>query len=136
MANLFNSKKINLFLYTLVVLISSSCNNNTERRNFENNNDSLVSIWKKDSMGCLHLRNFEMAEKIFSQYKLKDKSPEYITKLLGNPNKIVKTSSETRYIFFYNSSCNAKTNIAIDSMVWRIEFYFDKGVCTIGYKTN
>lgn len=94
--------------------VLTNLNNLSEIQSINNKNDSIVSKWRLDSLGCEHLRTIEMGKQIFDKYsnngQLKDTID--IKLIFGNPNKKMLLDNQVNFFFYINSCCNRnKLNI-------------------------
>jgi hypothetical protein len=86
--------------------------------------DSLVDLWRSDSLGCMRLRNYEMGVKLAIKYTLKRKSVGDIIALLGQPNKTIHYKDKGVILrYFYNTCCrDGKLDLECD-FAW-LDFNF------------
>lgn len=75
--------------------------------------DALILAWKQDSLGCLGLRTFNMAERIFQEKKINNLyHQDAIFMILGKPN-MVKESLNGEMSFIYHIHYTCRENIPI-----------------------
>ncbi len=127
-------------IYFGVFIIIFSCENNSSSRDVTNNssqtivkNDSLIMNWKKDSLGCLMYRRFELAENLFIKYELEGKDVNKIIEVFGKPNEynidIKGTCGEM--IYYCNSICYKNKIIDSSEKQWVLFVFENKKVKSI-----
>jgi hypothetical protein len=141
------NRLIKLFLSIIIFSSLVNCNFNKnikyDTRNAYNNiqqlqlkdtllKDSLIIIWRQDSLGCEGKRSFQIAETLYSKYNFSCKNYQEVIDILGMPNEQLKGKNYyyTTLVYYYNAVCNSNTNDVIDSMKWSIKFQFN-GRCKL-----
>lgn len=71
-----------------------------------NARDSLLGAWRKDSLGCLHIRNYELSTVLEKKYDLTHKGVDEIMTILGKPNKTIRENKELVLRFYCNTCCD------------------------------
>ncbi len=67
--------------------------------------DSDRQTWIKDSLGCLHLRNLKLCNKLIKRYNLLNRSKKDFTIVFGAPNRIKARQDKCILIYYINSLC-------------------------------
>lgn len=86
-----------------------SCNLNQKDTIFE-----YTENWRKDSLGCIGLRNKQYSDSINYKIEFKDKSEKKLIKYLGNYDKSLSNDKYKYAIYFFDTRCN--NNTVIDSI--------------------
>lgn len=73
--------------------------------NHQTQNDTLLNNWVKDSLGCLHIRNYETGIALSKKYALTSKSNVEVAGVLGTPNKIIVDGKTKVLRYYYNTCC-------------------------------
>lgn len=92
----------NSILSFIIVLISLSCSNYKKVNNFNNK----TNAWKKDSLGCLNIRNKQLSEYIIIKNNLYGKTSRKFYKNFGKPNNTKETNKGFIVEYYFNSSCH------------------------------
>lgn len=99
----------NTLFFSLITTMFFSCN--------FNQNDKLLELtenWRKDTLGCMNLRNKQYSDNINKEINFKGKSEIYLIKYLGKSNK-VKANSKYKYlVYYFDTRC--ENNIIVDSI--------------------
>ena len=67
--------------------------------------DTDTLDWKRDTCGCLKLRDFDMLDRIIDRYHLVGKDTAAIVEYLGTPNEIIDIDDELQYKYFLGVEC-------------------------------
>lgn len=107
--------KLALLLSSLIYLISCSGTPNSGQKGNHaivdkvhhiGFNDSLLTQWRQDSIGCLKYRTYEIVKQLNTIYQLEKKTSSDLVELLGEPNRIIRTEAKGKvYRYFYNTCC-------------------------------
>ena len=84
---------------------NSNEKDSTVVENKDQQNDKDVVDWKRDSCGCLDLRDIQMLERIIDHHQLVGKDTTTIIEFLGNPNEVIKNDGEINFKYFLGSKC-------------------------------
>lgn len=118
----------------IVIFILYSCQpdgnnkNHSKQEVFEEKGvartDSIeISRWQNDSLGCKHIRNPELFDKLFIDNKMSSENANKFLEIFGKPNKIEKYSDRLVHVYYYNSVCfNDKLIVNSDKSSVRINF--------------
>lgn len=80
----------------------------------EENNDGMVvpvvvevqdNNWKKDSVGCLHLRTLELADSLIIANNLLGKPSNEFIIVFGKPNRIVEDNTKKFFVYYIKTFC-------------------------------
>ncbi len=108
------------------LLFFISCKSNSiENKNLEkiNSNQSNLNDWKKDSLGCQHLRNSDLIDRLISENSLMGKSQKDFTNVFGKPNEIKISGNQLFLVYFLNSICEEE-KLTADSDKTKVRFKF------------
>ncbi len=103
----------------IVCNLLSSCEQKIKNKNtiiLNKENDSIQTIWKKDSLGCENKRTIAMGEKLYEQVR-NSKDTILLKQIFGNPNKrIILENGEIVFIYYINyiNSCCKEGKIHIE----------------------
>ena len=86
--------------------------------------DSLLKIWKADSLGCLGLRTEEFANLLIDSFELVTKNSQEIIDFLGKPNKIYTDDSIISIRYYTNSYCDINMLTSDKLVHCAMDFYF------------
>lgn len=140
----FNNRKCrDSFLVFAMFLINVSCAGIASESGKQYNNSvdltsdwicdsisipSILATWKQDSLGCLKLRNQDMAKCLVNHFALKGKSEEEAMQLLGNPNTVEVQrvflgllNEENDFIrlgYYFDVQCNEKKELVRGDRCW------------------
>ena len=117
------TKKVGLLsrFMTIVLIINNSCSMRTDTK-FElgeevsNNVKNIITEWKRDSSGCLNLRNKEKGELLVDSLNLMMKKRNEIENIIGKPNKILYGDEKEIIRYFFNSGCTPDRTLMLDSV--------------------
>ena len=116
---------MNKLLIILISLTFLSCNGQetNKRKEVEKQSNNHKNNWKRDSKGCLKLRNKKLADSLIKKYDLEQKTIEEFKQVFGDPND--KKIMDTQNILIYYFDCICKDDVIVkDSDKCYAEFYF------------
>lgn len=87
-------------------------------------NDTLLSNWNKDSLGCLHIRRYETALSLEKKYDLANRSIDEIRNLLGKPNKTI-VDNKTKVLRYYCNTCCENGELKTECDYSWVDFTFN-----------
>jgi hypothetical protein len=79
--------------------------------------------WKKDSVGCWHLRTLELADSLVSVNNLLAKSTDEFINVFGIPNKKKEYNNKIVFIYYLYSVCKEEKLVENADKCW-VEFIF------------
>jgi len=98
--------KNNTILFFLVIIIFACANKNHYSKKTNNYETVEINGWKRDSLGCLNVRNKKLSEDLLDKYYLRKNSFNDFKKVFGKPNKINKNKDEIILEYYFDSSCH------------------------------
>ena len=110
------NKRILIIIFTIILF---SCKSRKK-----DNHSNITQSWKKDSLGCMNLRNKNYSDKINKKINFIAKSEKYLIKKLGKYNKVIINDKYKFYLYYYGTSC--QNNKIIDSVDY----------CYLEYRVN
>lgn len=118
----------------LVLFILYSCQQNGSKKKysqhdtlhipaFQQRDTTELMKWKKDSLGCKHIRTPQLFDKLFVENKMDYKNTNEFISFFGKPNNQEKFKDRFVFVYYYNSICsNGKINMNSDKSSIRISF--------------
>lgn len=95
-----------MLIFCFAVFFCKAQKNIGEAQNKPDSINQILQEWRKDSLGCLNLRNTKTAEIIANYFNLQTLSLKKAVDLLGNPT-YTDTGSNYIYIdYFFNTNCD------------------------------
>jgi hypothetical protein len=85
--------------------------------------------WKKDSVGCLHLRTLELADSLIIVNNLLSKSTDEFIKVFGISNKKKEYDNKVVLVYYMDSVCKDGLLIKNADKCW-VEFIFKNNKLT------
>jgi len=100
----------NITFLVLFFLFLNSCfvSKNEKSSGYIDNQelDSLLAIWNKDSLGCYCIRNIKLAEQLDKALPIKGEESKFIISTLGMYNELVVTNAkDTTLRYYFCHSC-------------------------------
>jgi hypothetical protein len=123
------------YLFVYLVLFLSCSNSRTENQSKVRKdktvivNDTIsryIADWKKDSLGCLGLRDYNKLQYILKYFNLISKSKEEVVNILGQPDFIINDDTEMRFTYYFDTMCDKGEMIDSTDFCWA-RVTFDKG---------
>jgi hypothetical protein len=87
------------YLIIFLITIFISCNST------KTDNNRLTENWKKDSLGCMNIRNKQYSDLINKRITFKNMPESFLIKYLGKSNKIENDDNYRYYIYYFNTQC-------------------------------
>ena len=128
-----NFKTVGTIFILLFFLLGCNILSFQERREKKRKEEKILEDWRKDSLGCLGLRNRETVAYMLYHTELKNKSKAFVLKKLGKPNFIEKDEDIETFIYYCNAAYDSNWNI-IDSIGYcsfEIDFLSNKVIDVI-----
>ena len=109
-----------VYLTVLIIPCFHYCSNN--KMNLFNTknilNDSLISQWRSDSLGCMNVRSFILFEKIYSKYRFDTMGKQSIIYLLGRPNFTYSNENVEGLNYYMDSYCKQNKIDSTKNKCW------------------
>lgn len=126
-----------LITFALIVLLSISSKSNREFYAYnyhkvqDNVSDSLITLWKEDSCGCLNYRTPRMMSEIIKLRELNTIDIDSFESVFGKANERVEGKTGTTLVYYYNSYCFNGVFLKLPEGYCQIEVLFsNKGLPT------
>lgn len=103
--------KVNMILLQVLMCLNLACSNNkntiivNENKHINTEIEMLIEKWQTDSLGCLKLRNKQIAETIIDSLKLENKSQSEFVKVFGIPNAETNRNDNKILIYYFDRLC-------------------------------
>jgi len=82
--------------------------------------------WKKDSLGCNHIRTLALFDKLFIEHKMSYATINEFISLFGIPNQQEKYIDRLVFVYYFNSICSHnKIKMNSDKSSIRVSFNLD-----------
>jgi hypothetical protein len=107
-------KFLRLFVFSILSLLLFNCSLKSEKReDVILSEEELIKIahdWKKDSIGCMRLRNPIKIVQVIKMFKLIGKDTTVLIAKLGHPNHVLLEKEKTTYVYVLECINDQKTS--------------------------
>lgn len=139
MIYIFEKNFLSFFLILLLGSSDASCSTSSLLKDNKDSNYSqhpcdstniqlVLADWKKDSLGCLKLRDQIMAKCLVQNLEIKGKTEREVIHLLGNPNRtkikrvfLASEQEENDFIhleYYFDVQCNERGELENSDRCW------------------